>query len=245
MPVHAHLSLEELRPHLHSLPEHPDWIPYRTSYYQRDWGFCLRHRDLEALRPGDYEVLVDATLAPGELVYGEVVLPGSTDEEVLISAHVCHPSLANDNLSGLAVATELVRLLGRPAGAAPHLPLRLRARHIGSLDLAEPQRATGCPASGTASSSPASAVGPLVYKRRSAATGEVDARRRTSSRPRRRGARLLALGLRRAPVQRRRLRPARGAADPHPARRVPGVPHLGRRPRLRRGRRARRRAAPR
>jgi aminopeptidase-like protein len=110
-PVHAHLSLEELWPHLHSLPDHPDWIPYRTSYYHRDWGFCLRHRDLESLRPGDYEVLVDATLAPGELVYGEVVLPGSTDEEVLISSHVCHPSLANDNLSGLAVATELVRLL--------------------------------------------------------------------------------------------------------------------------------------
>ena len=102
-------SLDELRPHLHSLPEHPDWIPYRTSYYHRDWGFCLPHRDLEALRPGDYEVLVDATLAPGELVYGEVVLPGSTDEEVLISSHVCHPSLANDNLTGLAVATELVR----------------------------------------------------------------------------------------------------------------------------------------
>ena len=110
-PVHAHLSLDELRPHLHSLPDRPDWIPYRTSYYHREWGFCLRHRDLEALRPGDYEVFVDATLAPGELVYGEVVLPGSTDEEVLISSHVCHPSMANDNLTGLAVATELIRLL--------------------------------------------------------------------------------------------------------------------------------------
>ncbi|MBL0748521.1 DUF4910 domain-containing protein [Nocardioides sp. G10] len=110
-PVHARVPLEELRRHLHSLPDRPDWIPYRTSYYHRDWGFCLRHRDLQGLPPGDYEVLVDATLEPGELVYGEVVLPGSTDGEVLVSSHVCHPSLANDNLSGLAVATELLRLL--------------------------------------------------------------------------------------------------------------------------------------
>ena len=110
-PVETTLPLAELREHLHSLPEHPDWIPYRTSYYHRDWGFCLRHRDLEALPPGDYDVLVDATLEPGELVYGEVVLPGRTDEEVVVSSHVCHPSLVNDNLSGIAVAIELVRRL--------------------------------------------------------------------------------------------------------------------------------------
>lgn len=108
-PVRTVLPLDDLRPHLHSLPDHPDWIPYRTSYYHRDWGFCLRHRDLEALVPGDYEVVVDSTLEPGELVYGEVVLPGRTDEEVIVSSHVCHPSLANDNLSGVAVATELIR----------------------------------------------------------------------------------------------------------------------------------------
>lgn len=107
-PVHARMQLDELRGHLHSLPEHPDWIPYRTSYYLRGWGFCLRHRDLEALEPGEYEVLVDASLEPGELVYGEVVLPGRTAEEVIISSHVCHPSLANDNLSGLAVALQLI-----------------------------------------------------------------------------------------------------------------------------------------
>ncbi len=112
-PVRTRLSLEDLLPHLHSLPEHPDWIPYRTSYYHRDWGFCLPHRDLEALRPGDYEVVVDSTLAPGELVYGEVVLPGQTSEEVIISSHVCHPSLANDNLSGLAVSLELIDLISR------------------------------------------------------------------------------------------------------------------------------------
>lgn len=107
-PVRARLPLEELKKHLHSLPDHPDWIPYRTSYYHRDWGFCLSHRDLEALEAGDYEVLVDSTLGPGELVYGEVVLPGRTEQEVVVSSHVCHPSMANDNLSGIAVAIELI-----------------------------------------------------------------------------------------------------------------------------------------
>lgn len=112
-PVRARMPLEELRAHLHTLPEHPDWIPYRTSYYHRDWGFCLPHRVLEDLPPGEYDVLVDATLAPGELVYGEVVLPGDTSEEVVVSSHVCHPSLANDNLSGLAVALELIDRISR------------------------------------------------------------------------------------------------------------------------------------
>jgi aminopeptidase-like protein len=112
-PVHTRLPLDELIPHLHSLPDRPDWIPYRTSYYHRCWGFCLPHRELEALQPGDYEVLVDSTLAPGELVYGEVVLPGQTSEEVIISSHVCHPSLVNDNLSGLAVALELIDRISR------------------------------------------------------------------------------------------------------------------------------------
>ncbi|TYL50164.1 DUF4910 domain-containing protein [Nocardioides sp. BGMRC 2183] len=110
-PTRTSLSLEELRPHLHSLPEHPDWIPYRTSYYHRDWGFCLPHRRLEALEPGQYDVVVDTTLEPGELVYGEVYLPGETSSEVLVSSHLCHPSLVNDNLSGLAVTLELIRHL--------------------------------------------------------------------------------------------------------------------------------------
>jgi aminopeptidase-like protein len=113
VPVRARLGLDELRAHLHSLPEHPDWIPYRTSYYHRDWGFCLAHRRLEALEPGEYEVVVDTTLEPGELVYGEVVLPGRQAEEVVVSSHVCHPSLANDNLAGVAVAVELIRHLAQ------------------------------------------------------------------------------------------------------------------------------------
>ena len=114
-PVHRRLSLAELRPHLHSLPERPDWIPYRTSYFHEDWGFCLTHRQLESLPDGEYEVRIDASLEDGHLTYGECHLPGESQEEVLVSTHVCHPSLCNDNLSGVAVATALARLL---SGAA-------------------------------------------------------------------------------------------------------------------------------
>lgn len=110
-PVHATMPLTELRPHLFTLPEHPDWIPYRTSYYKEDWGFCLSHRQMLALEDGEYEVCVDSNLQDGHLTYGECYLPGRSTDEVLISCHACHPSLANDNLSGLAVATFLARSL--------------------------------------------------------------------------------------------------------------------------------------
>jgi aminopeptidase-like protein len=110
-PVRARMTLEELRPHLHTLPEYPDWVPYRTSYYREAWGFCLSHRDYLALEDGEYEVRVDSSLADGQLSYGELVVPGHTADEVLISCHTCHPSLANDNLSGIAVAVELARRL--------------------------------------------------------------------------------------------------------------------------------------
>jgi aminopeptidase-like protein len=106
-PVRATLSLEELSSRLHSLPEHPDWIPYRTSYYRRTWGFCMRHRDREALRAGKYRVAIRSSLAPGALTYGELVIPGRLREEVLLFTHICHPSLANDNTSGMSVATAL------------------------------------------------------------------------------------------------------------------------------------------
>jgi aminopeptidase-like protein len=112
-PVRATLSLEQLRPRLHTLPDRPDLVPYRTSYYERTWGFCLSHRQLLALEPGEYEVLIDATLEPGHLVYGEVELEGRTEEEILISTYVCHPSLANDNLSGIVVAAMVARHLAR------------------------------------------------------------------------------------------------------------------------------------
>jgi aminopeptidase-like protein len=111
IPVQAKLSLSELRPHLFSIPERPDWIPYRTSYYKEEWGFCLSHNQLTALQEGEYEVCIDSTLENGNLTYGECYLPGQTTDEILISCHVCHPSLANDNLSGVTVATYLAKLL--------------------------------------------------------------------------------------------------------------------------------------
>jgi aminopeptidase-like protein len=110
-PIHERMPLARLQEHLFSLPEHPDWIPYRTSYYQEAWGFCLRDRDRQQLEDGEYEVYIDATLEPGHLTYGEYYLPGETDAEVLLSCHVCHPSLCNDNLSGIAVATFLAQQL--------------------------------------------------------------------------------------------------------------------------------------
>jgi aminopeptidase-like protein len=110
-PVRAVLTLDELRPRLHTLPEQPDWVPYRTSYYSRTWGFCLTQRQLDTLEDGSYEVVVDSTLAPGSLTYGECFLPGELEDEVLLTTHVCHPSLANDNLSGIALLTELAALL--------------------------------------------------------------------------------------------------------------------------------------
>jgi aminopeptidase-like protein len=114
-PVRAVIPLDQLRPHLHTLPEHPEWIPYRTSYYSRTWGFCLSQRQLDELEDGEYEVVIDSTLEPGALTYGECFLPGEREEEVLLTTHVCHPSLANDNLSGLTVLTEIgMRLQEQP-----------------------------------------------------------------------------------------------------------------------------------
>ena len=111
VPVHDHLSLDELKSRLHSLPDRPDWIPYRTSYYDETWGFCLPHRQLEALKEGTYEVYIDSDLEDGSLTYAECVIEGATDDEVLLSAHTCHPSLANDNLSGIALLVRLGRAL--------------------------------------------------------------------------------------------------------------------------------------
>jgi aminopeptidase-like protein len=111
VPVNRRMTLAELRPHLHTLPDRPDWIPYRTSYYKETWGFCLAHRDFQQLDEGDYEVWIDSTLAPGSLTFGETYLPGDTAEEVLISCHCCHPSLANDNLSAISLATALAKRL--------------------------------------------------------------------------------------------------------------------------------------
>jgi aminopeptidase-like protein len=111
VPVHRTVPLAELKAHCFTLPDHPGWIPYRTSYYAESWGFCLSHDRLAGLPEGDYEVCIDATLAPGHLSYGELFLPGESTDEILISTHVCHPSLCNDNLSGIAVAIFLAASL--------------------------------------------------------------------------------------------------------------------------------------
>ena len=106
-PIRKLMKLEELKPHLHTLHEHPDWIPYRTSYYKDNWGFCLSQKQLSQMADEEYEVCIDSSLTQGALTYGECYLPGASTDEVLISCHVCHPSLCNDNLSGIAVATFL------------------------------------------------------------------------------------------------------------------------------------------
>jgi aminopeptidase-like protein len=114
-PVRTRMPLAELREHLYTLPDQPDWIPYKTSYYQERWGFCLTQNQLDGLREGTYEAVIDASLDEGHLTYGECHLPGATSDEVLISCHICHPSLCNDNLSGIALSTFLAkRLQGRP-----------------------------------------------------------------------------------------------------------------------------------
>jgi aminopeptidase-like protein len=111
VPVNKSVSLTELKEHLFSIPEHSEWIPYRTSYYRENWGFCLSHKQLQMLEEREYEVFIDSTLEDGSLSYGELFLQGEEDGEILFSCHACHPSLANDNLSGVAVATMLAQRL--------------------------------------------------------------------------------------------------------------------------------------
>jgi len=110
-PIHETMTLADLKSHLFSLPDQPDLIPYRTSYYKKTWGFCLSHIQLEELLDDHYEVFIDSEHTEGSLTYGEYFLAGETDEEVIISCHTCHPSLANDNLSGIAVGVELAKHL--------------------------------------------------------------------------------------------------------------------------------------
>jgi len=117
VPVRATMTWDELKGRVHSLPEHPEWIPYRTSFFQETWGFCAEHcrvrqiEDRVRAEPQSFDVCIDAELVPGSLTYGECLLEGETDDEVLVSTHVCHPSLANDNLSGIAVSTFLAKQL--------------------------------------------------------------------------------------------------------------------------------------
>ena len=117
VPMQGSFTYDELLPHLFSLPAQPDLIPYRTSYYNANWGFCLPHNQLEQLpKDGLYEVYIDSSLLDGNLTYGEVYIPGQSTEEVLISTHICHPSLADDNLSSMVVAAALAGHLAEMEG---------------------------------------------------------------------------------------------------------------------------------
>jgi aminopeptidase-like protein len=112
-PVRKHLTLAELRTHIQTLPEQPDLIPYRTSYYAEAWGFCMAHRQFESLRDETYDVVIDSSLEDGFLTHGEYLHSGEIEDEILLSAHICHPSLANDNCSGLALLTCLAKKVSR------------------------------------------------------------------------------------------------------------------------------------
>lgn len=173
VPVHRTMSLAELKPHLFTLPETPDWIPYRTSYYRETWGFCITQRQLERMEDGEYEVCIDSTLEPGHLTYGEYRVPGTSGDEVLISCHSCHPSLCNDNLSGMAVTAQLAALLKR-------LPLRYSYRFlwipgtIGSITwLARNESALARIKHGLVVSCVGDS-GPFTYKRSRRGNSEVD-----------------------------------------------------------------------
>jgi aminopeptidase-like protein len=111
VPVRKRVSLAELKKHAYTLPSKPDLIPYRTSYYIEDWGFCMTHNQLESLRDEFYDIVIDSTLEDGSLTYGEHLHQGDIEDEFLFSAHICHPSLANENCSGLALLTYLAKRL--------------------------------------------------------------------------------------------------------------------------------------
>ncbi len=114
VPFSATVALDQLKEHLFTIPERPEWVPYRTSYYSENWGFCLPHRQFETLEDGAYEVLIDSSLEDGHLTFGEFLVRGALEDEVLISTHICHPSMCNDNLSGVATAAYLAKhLAGR------------------------------------------------------------------------------------------------------------------------------------
>lgn len=124
VPVRAKMRLAELDAHLHSLPQQPNLIPYRTSYYREEWGFCLTQQQRDALDPDEtYDVVIDSDLRDGAMTLGEIVLPGAREEEILVSTHTCHPSLCNDNLSGMSVAVHL-------AAAIAARPRRLTYRFL-------------------------------------------------------------------------------------------------------------------
>lgn len=111
VPVNKKVSLPELKKHLYTLPDQPDLIPYLTSYYKENWGFCLSHNEFLKLKDEEYEVVIDSSLTNGSLTISELLIEGKSKEEVLLSCYTCHPSLCNDNLSGVVLCTELAKTL--------------------------------------------------------------------------------------------------------------------------------------
>ncbi len=172
-PIRRKMPLLELKNHLFSLPDHPEWIPYRTSYYKENWGFCLSHAQLESLEPGEYEVVIDSTLKEGHLTYGECFLPGESTDEILISCHCCHPSLCNDNLSGIAVATFLAQYLGSQSRRYSYRFLFIPGA-IGSITwLALNEGRTNCIKHGLVIACVGD-PGPFTYKKSRRGTAEID-----------------------------------------------------------------------
>jgi aminopeptidase-like protein len=111
IPIHQQMTLSELKDHIYTLPEFPDWIPYKTSYYKENWGFCMKHNDFINLKEDIYEVFIDSTLKNGKLYYGDLLIKGKSEKEILISSYCCHPQQCNDSLSGTVLATYLAKYL--------------------------------------------------------------------------------------------------------------------------------------
>lgn len=173
IPVRARMTLKELRPHLHTLPQRPDWIPYRTSYYREAWGFCLAENELAAWPDGEYEVVIDAELKPGHLTYAECFIPGAADQEVLVYTHTCHPTLANDNASGMAVATVLAE---EALKSSPNLSYRFifGPGTIGSITWLSRNESRLPAVRGGLAIGLLGDEGPLTYKRSRRGTAEID-----------------------------------------------------------------------
>lgn len=174
LPVRKRVPLSELRQHLHTLPEHPGWIPYKTSYYTETWGFCVSSEQSLALRDAEYEVCIDSTLEDGHLTYGEFYLPGENGDEVLLSCHVCHPSLCNDNLSGISVAVFLARWLSTLAARRFSYRFLFIPGTIGSITwLARNQGRLGAIRHGLVLTG-LGGPGDLTYKRSRSGAAEID-----------------------------------------------------------------------